>query len=444
MANTVFRADSGHETRERKSKMEKCMSRIFDIREYGAVGDGVRDCTAAIQQAIDACSEAGGGTVLIASGTYLFYPLRLRSNLRLEIAWDAVMLAGTDPHRYPEIGENPYWNIHYALRANRRYVFYGEGVSHVAICGEGKIDFQGKNFVHVDPSKREHFEHWKRKHDQLIPGRSIFFVGSRDIRLEGLTLVDTAGWFTWFLDCEGIRVENMTMHTDLLMPNADGIHFGSCRDAVVSNCNLHTGDDCIVIRSMQEQLSEPKPCENIVVTNCILQSSTTAVRFGWIHDYLMRNCTFSNLVIKRSRLGISIDVPKLREPTPGWPQTDPPRYPDTPKPYPAIRPFAVENLLFSNIEAETARHFLTISLDKDEAIDYVRKIAFRGVHAVSGIAPIIAATPEQHVSDIEFTDFDLEIKYDPELADLYERLGQGMNLRAVKNFIFNNFHFTYL
>ena len=423
------------------------MSRIFDVRNYGAVGDGAVDCTAAIQQAIDECSAAGGGTVLIESGTYLFYPLRLRSNLRLEIAWDAVLLAGTDPERYPEIGENPYWNIHYALRNNRRYVFYGEGVSHVAICGEGKIDFQGKSFVHVDPAKRVHFEHWKRKHDQLIPGRSIFFVGSRDIRLEGLTLVDTAGWFTWFLDCERIRVEKVTMHSDLLMPNADGIHFGSCRDAIVSNCNLHTGDDCIVVRSMQEQFSEPKPCEHIVVTNCVLQSSTTAIRIGWTHDYLMRNCTFSNLVIKRSRLGISIVVPKLRDPldpADPRPQTDPPRYPETPKPYPEVRPFAVENLTFSNIEAETVRHFLELFLAEDAAVDYVRNVAFRGVHAVSGLHPRIKAMPEQHVSDLEFTDFALEIKYDPSLEEQYKLFGTGMMLRAVKNFVFDNFRYTYL
>ena len=424
------------------------MSRIFDVRSYGAVGDGVCDCTGAIQRAIDECSAAGGGTVLIESGTYLFYPLRLRSNLRLEIAWDAVMLAGTDPARYPEIGENPYWNIHYALRNNRRYVFYGEGVSHVAIVGEGKIDFQGKSFVHVNPTLKEHYGHWKRKHDQLIPGRSIFFVGSRDIRLEGLTLVDTAGWFTWFLDCETIRVENVTMHSDLLMPNADGIHFGSCRDALVSNCNLHTGDDCIVVRSMQEQFSEPKPCENIVVTNCVLQSSTTAIRIGWTHDYLMRNCTFSNLVIKRSRLGVSIVVPKLRDPlhdpSDPRPQTDPPRYPETPKPYPEVRPFAVENLLFSNIEAETVRRFLEITFAEDAAVDYVRDVAFRGVRAVSGLPPIIAAKPEQHVSDLEFTDFVLEIKYDPELEEQYNLVGHGINFRAVKNMIFNNFRYTYL
>ena len=95
------------------------MSRVFDIRKYGAAGDGTTDCTKALQSAIDDCSNAGGGTVLVESGTYLFYPLRFRSNVRLEIAWDATLLAGTDPLLYPEIGENPYWKVGYALRNNR-------------------------------------------------------------------------------------------------------------------------------------------------------------------------------------------------------------------------------------------------------------------------------------------------------------------------------------
>ena len=415
------------------------MGGIFDVRKYDAVGDGVSDCTRAIQQAIDDCAEAGGGTVLIESGTYLFYPLRLRSNLRLEVAWNAVMLAGTDPARYPEIGENPYWKVGYALRNNRRYVFYGEGVSHVAICGGGRIDFQGETFANVDPGMKEFFGHWTRKHDQLVPGRSIFFVGSRDIRLEDLTLVDSAGWFTWFLDCEKIRVENVTMRADLRMPNTDGIHFGSCRDAVVNNCDLRTGDDCIIVRAMQEQFDEPKACENIVVTNCILQSSTLAVRIGWTHDYLMRNCTFSNLVVKRSSRAFAVTAPALRGPGDALPQKDPPRYPDTPKPYPEVKPFAVENILFSNIEAETVRAFFQIVLADGEAVDHVRNIAFRGVHAVSGIYPTVTASPEHDVSDIEFTDFTLEMRYDPRLESQYEAIGRGMNLNSARNVIFNNF-----
>lgn len=418
------------------------MSRIFDVRKYGAVGDGKTDCTKAIQTAINECGESGGGTVLVESGTYLFYPLRMRSNVKLEISWDAVMLAGTDPQLYPEIGENPYWKVGYALRNNRRYVFYGEGVEHVAICGEGKIDFQGWDFLTVDLSLKEFCGRWKRKHDQLIPGRSIFFVGSRDIRLEGLTLVDSAGWFTWFLDCERIRVDNVTMHADLRAPNTDGIHFGSCRDAVVSNCDLCTGDDCIIIRAMQEQFDEPKVCENIVVTNCVLQSSTLALRIGWTHDYIMRNCTFSNLVIKRSSSAFAVTSPGLHGSGNGSTQVvqkDPPRYPDTPKPYPEVKPFAVENFLFSNIEAETVGALFHITLDPEVAVDYVRNIAFRGVHAVSGLYPSITASPEHNVSDIEFTDVTLEMRREPAREARYKEIGTGMDLHQARNVIFNNF-----
>ena len=72
-------------------------------------------------------------------------------------------------------------------------------------------------------------------------------------------------------------------------------------------------------------------------------------------------------------------------------------------------------------------------------IDYVRNIAFRGVHAVSGIYPTIAAAPEHNVSDIEFTDFTLEMKYNPDLEYQYKDLGRGMNLHQARNVIFNNF-----
>ena len=119
------------------------MSLIFDIRNYGAIGDAKTDCTAALQAAVDAASAQGGGTVLVEHGTFLFYPFRLKSNVRLEVAWDAVMLAGPDPERYFIIPKNPYWNTDLALRNNRRCVIYAEGAEHIAICGQGRFDFNG-------------------------------------------------------------------------------------------------------------------------------------------------------------------------------------------------------------------------------------------------------------------------------------------------------------
>ena len=75
-------------------------------------------------------------------------------------------------------------------------------------------------------------------------------------------------------------------------------------------------------------------------------------------------------------------------------------------------------------------------------IDYVRNIAFRGVHAVSGLYPYITAAPEHNVSDIEFTNFTLEMKYDPALELRYKERGRGstgLDFHHVRNVIFNNF-----
>ena len=73
------------------------MTGIYDIRNYGAVGDGVTECTEALQRAVDDCSAAGGGAVVVDAGRYLFYPFRLKSGVILEIRQGAVLLAGTVP-----------------------------------------------------------------------------------------------------------------------------------------------------------------------------------------------------------------------------------------------------------------------------------------------------------------------------------------------------------
>ena len=161
------------------------MSRIFDIRNYGAIGDGVTECTAAIQQAIDECSAAGGGTVLVEDGKYLFYPIQLRDHVRLEVSRGTVMVAGDDPEKYPEIAPNKVWRVEYALRRNRHYVIYAEGVEDVSICGEGTIDFNGFGFIKCDYSIPElGSAHWIRKDDVKIPAKCLWFAGCRNVRLE--------------------------------------------------------------------------------------------------------------------------------------------------------------------------------------------------------------------------------------------------------------------
>ena len=406
------------------------MQHIYDVRDFGAVGDGITEATQAIQTAIDTCSADGGGTVLVTCGTYLFYPLRLRSFVRLKIDWNAKMLAGTDPAKYPLFEKNPIWDVDYALRGNHRCVIYALGEQHVSICGKGTFDFQGTSFVNVDPTMKPFQGHWKRKSDTEIPGRCLFFVGCTDVSLEDVFMTNPAGWFTWFLKCERVRVTRVTLRADLCMPNSDGIHLGSCKNAVISDCDISTGDDCIIVRGMQEQFDHSVPCEDIVVTNCILQSSTAAVRIGWTHDGLQRNCTFSNLVIRESRAGLSIAVPAMRNPQP-----DPPRYGDFPPPK-DVEPFAVENITFSNIVADTHEPLLFIKLAPDAAVNYIRHIAFRGVNAVSDVPPTVIATPEQHVSDLEFSDVNIELRPVPNKPD---GSNAAMHFMHTENVQFNNF-----
>ncbi len=416
----------------------------FDIRSYGAIGDGITECTQALQKAIDDCASDGGGTVIVAGGRYLFYPVWLKTGVLLEVQSDAVMLAGTNPEKYPEIPENPYWNVGFALRHNRRYVFYAQGAERIGIIGHGVIDFQGMAFVDADPSVIAGEGRWKRFSDTMVPGRSIFFVGCRDVRLEDVTLADTAGgWFTWFLDCEDILIRGVTMRADLRMPNSDGLHMGSCRNVRVSDCDFQCGgDDCIIIRSMQEQFGTPKPSENITVTNCICRGGkwSSAILIGWTFDYAIRNCVFSNIVVTSGNRLLSISAPDIDFSE----SKDPPRYPDTP-PLPPIAPMQIENILLSNIVSNTDR-LLALEIDDGCKADYIRNIRFHNIQAVCTCYPLIDVQMHHNVSDIEFSDVTLELLPAPDVPDLTPNKFHGvpgpfLSCPHVKNLFLSNFRY---
>ena len=345
---------------------------VFNIADFGAVPDGKTDNTAAIQTAIDTCAKAGGGTVRVAGGAFMTYTLYLRSNIRLEIEAGASLDGGPDPSLYPEFEPCPQWRVEYSPRRNKRAMFYGVGLNNITICGRGTINGHAELFheCHGDPQLRRN---WKRKDDQLIPGRNLFLVGCKDVALEGYTILNTTGWSMWLLDCDRVNIHQLKIDVQRPYPNGDGIHLGSCRDVTVSDCIVNSSDDAIILRAYQHQLNEPKACERVVITNCVLESTCAAVRIGWTHDGEIKNCRFSNLTMK-GMAGITIRLSSPEEVP-----NDPPQGPGIP-PLPegdALQPFGVENLHFSNISLDCLELPINISLAPDAKVSRIHNITFK-------------------------------------------------------------------
>ena len=103
--------------------------------------------------------------------------------------------------------------------------------------------------------------------------RMLFFNGCRNVRLEGVTMVNQpAGWGYWIHDCDRVSIRGLHIFSELRYPNNDGIHLNCCRDVTVSDCQIETGDDCIVLRANSRSLKDNKTLERAVISNCVLRS----------------------------------------------------------------------------------------------------------------------------------------------------------------------------
>ncbi len=406
----------------------------YNICDYGAIADGITDNTKAIQQAINECAAVGGGMVVVPNGNFMTYTLYLKSGVRLELSAGATLTGGTDSHLYPEIADNDYWQPGHCSRLNRRTLIYAENAENFAITGRGRIDGNGEAFMHTDDKIYELHCHWKRKHDTLIPGRAILFVACRDVLLEDFSVINSAGWTLWILDCDRVQLHRMRIDCDFRIPNVDGIHISASRDIAVSDCFIRSSDDALVLRSHQEQLYSSRPCERVTITNCTLKSGSSAIRLGWTHDYEIRDCSFSDLMIEQSFCGIDVYIPALAAI-----QKDPPRGPGAPTP-PPVKPFKVKNIHFDNIIMEVETCFMKIDLGPNLPIDSVENLVFSNITATCGCYPFIKSMPEYQVKSIVFQNVNMELK-EPVRRDLsnYSAYQPTMAFNYAEDIQFDNF-----
>jgi polygalacturonase len=248
---------------------------VWNARNHGARGDGRTLDTQAIQAAVDACAHAGGGTVLLHSGVFMSGTIRLRSHVTLSIAEGTVLRGSAQIQDYPAITPKA---IYLYRDRFKKSLIYAEGEEHIALTGRGTVDGQGSLF----PAKRG---------DDDARPYLIRFSECRDVQVRDLTFRDSARWLSHYLGCENVEISGVTIRSRI-RENRDGMDIDSCDRVHISNCDIYSGDDAIVLKSTMN-----RPCRRVTVSNCTLSSGASALKLGTESQGGFEDITFDNCVI---------------------------------------------------------------------------------------------------------------------------------------------------
>lgn len=257
---------------------------IFSVREHGAGGDGARLDTPSVQQAIDACAAAGGGTVWFPPGKYLTGTIYLKSNVSLYLEAGAVLLGSRNLEDYPvTVARYRSYTDNYTERS----LLFAENLENIGIEGPGAIDGQGAAFQ--GPYK--------------VRPYLMRVVGCRNVAVSGVTLQASPMWVQHYLACENVLIQGITV-ASRSNQNNDGIDIDCCDRVRISDCDISSGDDAIVLKS-----TSGRTCSNVTITNCVLSTACNALKLGTESNGGFENIAISNCVIYETRLaGIAVEM----------------------------------------------------------------------------------------------------------------------------------------
>lgn len=265
------------------------------VKTFKVKGDTGKD----IQAVIDKAFAKGGGKVVVPAGLYKVGSIQLRSNVELHLEKDALLMGGDKSEDYDSFPEEIC-----AIKPENssKVLVYAYNSRNIAITGEGVIDGQGPKFFDTSAPTGNYPK------PPVERPRMVQFVGCDGIRLEGVTFKDSPCWTMLIRLCENVEVKGITITADQRMINNDGIDFDSCKHVRVSGSRFKTCDDCLILRAMRETPDQHVVCEDIIVTDCNLDSRCQTVRLGCPSDDTIRNALFKNIVATGNN-GIFADYP---------------------------------------------------------------------------------------------------------------------------------------
>ena len=395
----------------------------FRVDEHGATGEGLD--TEAFQAAIDACADAGGGTVHVPPGEYEIGSIALESDVTIHVEAGATVFAAREEDAYDDDvigpdGERPFVRI--------------EDVENVSFVGRGVVDGRGTEIMDMDAPIRQHSgeseshplvsnaphrarqgeayldresdtDLWPVAKPAFRPGPMFLIRDATNVLFRDLTLRDMPAWTISIEGAEEVDVRGLDVLNHMLIPNCDGISIVDAHNVHVSDCTIESCDDSITLGATAEG-----GCGNVTVTNCALSSSACAIKFGSETDGPIRNCTFENCVVYDSNRGLGI------------------QHRDS---------GLLENVLFSDFVVETGllpgpwwgkgEPIYVTSVPRDEGTDLgtVRNVRFSNVVARSESGALVYGHGDADIRNVALDGVRIEIRDSPHA----ERVGGNFDLQ---------------
>lgn len=263
---------------------------MFNIKSFGAVGDGIALDSPALQRAIDAAYDAGGGTVYIPEGKYLCGTMHLKSNVHIWLDKGATILGSKNNEDFDPYETNPA-NAVFQDRSHSYFhhsLFHADNANDIAITGYGKIDMQSAwedlEFTEFGDGEEKGVK-WCRG-AKVIAFKECVNVVIRDLVIRNVT--DLA---VYVAGCENVTISGLNIFT-----HVDGISPDSCKNVTISDCIVDSGDDAIVPKCSYT-LGRFKAMENLTISNCTCRSSASAIKFGTESNSAYINTTVTGCTI---------------------------------------------------------------------------------------------------------------------------------------------------
>jgi polygalacturonase len=372
----------------------------FDVRKYGAQGDGKAIDSVAINKAIDAASAAGGGTVILPAGNYLSYSIHLKSNIGLYLDHGATLIAA-DP---APAGQNGYdaaepnqWDMYqdYGHSHFHNSLIWGEEIENISITGPGRIWGKGlSRGAGTDTPKAE---------NPGVANKSIALKNCHNILLRDFQILHGGHFGLLATGADNMTIDNLKIDT-----NRDGLDIDCCHNVRVTNCSINSPWDDALVPKASYALGTPRTTERLTISNCFVSGSfqegtlldgtmklfeanvrvprTGRIKFGTESNGGFKNVTITNCVFDACQ-GLAFETVDGA----------------------LLEDFTVSNITMRDIVS--APIFMRLGSrmrgPKDLQIGALRRVEVSGIvcsNSVSRLGSIIAGIPNHPIEDLTLSD----------------------------------------